>query len=112
VEPTPIKSDWLWFSEHTAETSERGVFVRWASDHVAPRHLAPVIELLTGGTLRRNLPARGPSRPCLKNSCPQCRRRRTNPNRREWPWADSDERVPTKMQMAPPANAVQSHFNL
>jgi hypothetical protein len=25
----------------------------------------------------------GPSRPCLKNLCPQCRRKRTNPDRRE-----------------------------
>src|SRR5262249_15861142 len=25
--------------------------------------------------------AYGPSRPCLKNSCPQCRRKRTKPNR-------------------------------
>jgi len=24
-----------------------------------------------------------PSRPCLKNACPQWRRKRTNPNRRE-----------------------------
>jgi len=41
------------------------------------RYLWCLLQMRGNGTA-----AFGPSRPCLKNSCPQRRRKRTNPNRR------------------------------
>ena len=73
---------------------DRYAAVRALADHV----LAPLggtmpiewntqWELLEATNAKPNSPPEtsliGPSRPCLKNSCPQCRRKRINPNRRE-----------------------------